>query len=193
MWTTIQLILGLLAILFIFGGEKLSLPILSNAGLAFFGLTSMAIGWEAIITRQIVLGRRRHGNRQTYTGLPAILQGVQFNLMGLFLVVLAFVIYFNVNGRAVVLEMVRHPGVPMILFGALLLMQAAITLAGARELREGPNWIVILNLTVSRLLPGVILVVLGIGAVGLGLFEIAAPDAFDQMGGGFLEVLYGLR
>ena len=27
---------------------------------------------------------------------------------------------------------------------------------------------------------------------GLGLFEILAPETFDQMGGGFLEVLYGV-
>jgi hypothetical protein len=43
------------------------------------------------------------------------------------------------------------------------------------------------------LLPGVILVLIGIGMTGLGLFEIVAPNTFDQMGGGFLEVLYGLR
>jgi hypothetical protein len=37
---------------------------------------------------------------------------------------------------------------------------------------------------VSRLVPGLIL---------LGLFEIAAPDVFDERGGGLLETLYGLR
>jgi hypothetical protein len=153
----------------------------------------MAIGCEAIATRQIVLGRRRHGNRETYTGIPAIFQGVQLNLLGLFLVVLAMMMHFHTNGRALVLQMVRRPGLLLIVFGSLLLMQAVITLVGAHELREGPNWIVILNLAVSRLLPGVILVVLGVGAVGLGLFEIVAPNVFDQMGGGFLEVLYGLR
>ena len=85
------------------------------------------------------------------------------------------------------------PGLPLIVFGVLLLMQAVITLVGAHELREGPNWVLILNLLISRLLPGIILVVLGVGALMLGLFEIIAPDAFDAMGGGFLEVLYGLR
>jgi hypothetical protein len=50
-----------------------------------------------------------------------------------------------------------------------------------------------MNLLISRLLPGGILVVLGLGALWLGVFEIIAPDTFDEMGGGFLEVLYGLR
>lgn len=193
MWTTIQIILGVLAILLVLGGDKLSMPILGNAGLACFGLTAMVIGWEAILTRQIVFGRRRHGNVQTYTGVPAILQGVQFNLLGLFLIVIAIMIYFNANGRAVVLQMVRRPGLPLIVFGMLFLIQAVITLTGPRELKQGERWIVILNLLVSRLLPGGILVVLGLGAVGLGLFEIVAPNIFDEMGGGFLEVLYGLR
>jgi hypothetical protein len=193
MWTTIQIVLGLTAILLVLGSDKLSMPILGTMGMVCFGLAAMAIGWEAILTRQIVLGRRRHGNVQTYSGIPAILQGVQFNLMGLFLIVIAIVVYFNANGRAVFLQMVRRPGLPLIVFGMLLLMQAVITLTGSHELRQGPRWIVIMNLLVSRLLPGVILVVLGLGATGLGLFEIVAPNVFDEMGGGFLEVLYGLR
>jgi len=43
------------------------------------------------------------------------------------------------------------------------------------------------------LLPGIILVVIGLGMTGLGLFEILAPEAFDKMGGGFLEILYGTK
>jgi hypothetical protein len=130
---------------------------------------------------------------ETFTGLPAILQGIQFNLIGLFLIGITIMVYVNADGRAVVLQMVRRPGLPLIAFGALCLMQAVITLAGAQELRQGPRWIVILNLGVSRLLPGIILVAIGLGAAALGLFEIVAPNIFDEMGGGFLEVLYGLR
>ena len=193
MWTTIQIILGLLGILLMLGGEKLSIPFFSYAGLACLGLTSMAIGWEAIITRHIVFGRRRHGDVQTYTNLPAILQGIQFNLLGLFLIVVSIMMDENINGRELVLQMARHPGLPLILFGALCLMQAVITLVGSHELQEGQRWIVIMNLLVSRLLPGIILVLIGLGMTGLGLFEILAPKAFDEMGGGFLEVLYGLR
>ena len=193
MWTTIQIVLGLLGILLVFGGDRLSIPFLGYAGIACLGLTSWAIGWEAIITRQIVIGRRRHGNRQTYTGLPAILQGIQFNLLGLFLIAISIMLYTNMNGRELALQMARHPGLPLILFGALCLMQAVITLIGSHELQDGPRWIVIMNLLISRLLPGIILVVIGFGMTGLGLFEILAPETFDQMGGGFLEVLYGLK
>lgn len=191
MWTTIQLVLGVSGILLVLVGEKLSMPLFSNAGIACLGLTSMAIGWEAIVTRRIVLGRRRHGSRQTYTGIPAILQGIQFNLLGLFLIIVAIMIQFNANGRAVVEQMARHPGVPLILFGMFCLMQSVITLIGPKEMGQDQRWIVILNLFASRLLPGGILVLLGLGTIGLGLFEIVAPNAFDAMGGGFLEILYG--
>jgi hypothetical protein len=193
MWTTIQIILGVFSLLLVFVGDRLSIPFLSYAGMACLGLTSMAIGWEAIITRHIVIGRRRHGNIQTYTDLPAILQGVQFNLLGLFLIVISIMIYKNFSGREFVLQMARHPGFPLIVFGVLCLMQSAITLIGPHELQEGQRWVVIMNLLVSRLLPGLILVVIGVGMTGAGLFEIVAPEAFDKMGGGFLEVLYGIK
>jgi hypothetical protein len=193
MWTTIQIILGVFSLLLVFVGDRLSIPFLSYAGMACLGLTSMAIGWEAIITRHIVIGRRRHGNIQTYTDLPAILQGVQFNLLGLFLIVISIMIYKHFNGREFVLQMARHPGFPLIVFGVLCLMQSAITLIGPHELQEGQRWIVIMNLLVSRLLPGLMLVVIGVGMTGVGLFEIVAPEAFDKMGGGFLEVLYGIK
>jgi hypothetical protein len=193
MWTTIQIILGVFSLLLVFVGDRLSIPFLSYAGMACLGLTSMAIGWEAIITRHIVIGRRRHGNIQTYTDLPAILQGVQFNLLGLFLIIISIMIYKHFNGREFVLQMARHPGFPLIVFGVLCLMQSAITLIGPHELQEGQRWIVIMNLLVSRLLPGLMLVVIGVGMTGVGLFEIVAPEAFDKMGGGFLEVLYGIK
>lgn len=128
-------------------------------------------------------------------GLPAILQGVQFNLIGIFFIGVSAFIYLTGGngGREIFLRFVRRPGIPLVVIGLLFLMQAIIVLAGSLELSQGLRWIVILNLLVSRLLPGVILVVLGLGAVGLGLFEIVMPNAFDDMGGGFLEVLYGLR
>jgi len=47
-----------------------------------------------------------------------------------------------------------------------------------------------LDFFVGRLLPGLILIVIGIGATGLGLFEFIAPAQFDALGGGFLEVLF---
>jgi hypothetical protein len=192
MWTTLQIIFGLLGILLAFVGDRLSMPILINAGIAYIGLASIAIGWEAILTRYIKLGSRRRGTRSTYTGLAAVMHGIQFNLLGLFVIGLGFFTDFNA-GREVFLRFVRRPGLPLMLIGALMLMQAIIVLSGSLEERQGRRWTVIMNLVISRLLPGIILVVIGLGALGLGMFEFVAPAAFDEMGGGLLETMYGVR
>jgi len=194
MFKTIQLIFGILGILLVLGGDKLTMPLMLYGGIICFGFVAIAIGWEAIITREFRLGSRRRGSLETYTGIPAILHGIQFNLIGLFFIGMSLVLYFNKQnlGRDVFLQFVRRPGIPLMVIGLLLLMQAVIVIIGYRELRQGPGWAVTLNTLVARFLPGLILVALGLVALGLGLYEISAPDAFDAMGGGFLETLYGV-
>ena len=153
----------------------------------------MVLGWEAMITRQVFLGRRRGGNRRTYSGLAAFLKGIQFNLLGLFFVVLAVMMYTNIDGRGLFLELVRRPGLPLVFLGGLVLMEAVVNIASTREMRQSSQGTVTVNLIVSRLIPGIILLAVAALAFVLGLFEIAAPDVFDERGGGLLETLYGLR
>jgi hypothetical protein len=196
-WKTIQIIFGVIGLLAAFAGGRFSMPVLLYGGIMSLGFMAIAIGWEAIITQHMVLGSRRRGTRQTYTGLAAILQRIQFNLIGIFFIGLSAMMCLSDQdekniGREIFLQFVRRPGIPLVGLGMLLLMQAVIELIGSRESKQGSRWIVTLNLF-SRLLPGGILVVLGLGALGLGVFEIMTPDTFDEMGGGFLEVLYGVR
>lgn len=193
MWKTIQIVLGAAGLLLVFGGDRLSNPLLLNAGIACLGLLAMAVGWEAILGQHIVVGGGRSGSRGTYVGMPAVFRGIQFNLFGFFLVAAAALTYWNADGRGMFLEMVRRPGLPLIVLGMLVLSQAAITLYGSLEMQQGSQQQVVLNLLLFRLLPGAILVLVGLGAVGLGLFEVLAPEAFDARGGGFLEILYGLK
>ena len=192
MWTTLEAVLGLLSLALVFLGDKLSIPLLRDAGIACLGLTSIVIGWQAIISRRIVLGRRRHGSRQTYTGLAAILQGVEFNLLGLFLIVVAIMFLENLNAHELALQMAQHPGLPLMVFGMLCLLQSGITLIGPLDSQEGPRWTLIIG-WMARFLPGILLVVLGLAMLGVGMFEILAPEAFDKMGGGLLEALYGIK
>ena len=191
MWKTMEIVLIALGLLLAFLGNQFSIPILFYASVSCFGLAMMAVGWQAILTQHMVLGRRR-GYRETYTGIPAIYQGVQFNFIGLFLIGVAFMAYFN-YGQEIFLQMVRRPGLPLVLLGGLSIMQSLIAFSGPQEARQGAQWVVIANLLFSRLLPGFILMVIGVGLSFLGLFEAAAPEKFDELGGGFLEELYGLR
>lgn len=192
MWTTIQIVFTVLGLLLVLGGDRLTIPLLTYAGLGLLGLAAMAIGWEGILTRRIVLGSRRTRSRSTYTGVAAVAQGVQFNLLGIFLFGIAAAMYLN-NAQGIIQHFARRPGLPLLVLGGACLLQAVIALSGSKEHRKGPRWVVITNLLVSRLLIGIILVVIGWGATGLGLLEFVAPAAFDQIGGGSLEVLYGVR
>src|SRR5512145_3242166 len=99
MWKNLQIGLILLAILLVFAGDKLSIPLLSYTGLACLGMAAMVVGWEAIVTQQVVVGRRRRGNRGTYIGLPAVFQGIQFNVFGFFLISAAVATYMRANVR----------------------------------------------------------------------------------------------
>lgn len=193
MWRIVQTVFILLGLLLVFGGNKLSIPFLMDAGIVCLGLASIFVGWEAIFTRRIVIGRRRHGIRQSYSGIPAMMQGVQFNFIGFFLIVFAFMLYQNVDVHAVGIEIAQHPGLPLIVVGVIVLTQAVIVLLGSDEFKDPTRNNIIVDWFLLRLLPGTILVMLALALLGSGLFEIVAPNVFDAIGGKYLEMLYGLR
>ena len=89
--------------------------------------------------------------------------------------------------------MVRRPGLPLVVFSGLALLQAMIMFLGRGGTGERSRGLVILELLVGRLFPGLIWLVLGVGLMLLGVFDAVAPVKFDEMGGKFLEELYGLR
>ena len=86
LWKRLEIGLIVLDLLFVFAGDRLSIPLLSYSGLACLGMAAMVVGWEAIMTQQIVVGRRRGETRGTYVGMPAMFQGIQFNVFGFFLI-----------------------------------------------------------------------------------------------------------
>ena len=134
-----------------------------------------------MITRRIVLSRRRSYS-ETYLGLAAYAQGVQFSLIGLFFIGASLAAYFD-NGDAIFMHFVRRPWPILMVIGTYCLTQAVIVIGGSVEQKQGTRWFVMLDFLVGRLLPGAILIVIGLGALGLGLFEFFAPAQFDALGG----------
>lgn len=189
LWSIIQIGLAAIAFLLAFAGDRLSIPILFYAGISLFGFSAIVVGMEAMITRRIVLSRQRNYN-ETYLGLAAYAQGVQFSLIGLFFIGTSLMAYLE-NGRDIFLHLVRRPWSVLVVFGVYCVMQAIIAIGGSVEQKQGTRWVVMLDFFVGRFLPGIILLVIGFGALGLGLFEFVAPAQFDTLGGGFLEVLFG--
>lgn len=192
MWFAVQFVLLVLGLLLAFVGDRFSIPLLFPAGVGFLGLAMMAFGWEGIITRRITVGSRRHGSRRTYAGISAIFHGIQFNFLGLFIIAAAILIYFN-TGRDIFLHLVRRPGLPLVLFGGLCLLQAMIAFLRSRQERQSSGCLGILHLLASGWLPGLILTAIGLVLSALGVFETLAPARFDELGGGLLEELYGAR
>lgn len=188
MWKALQIIFIILAFLFIFISDRLSIPFLMHAGTGSFGFAAIAAGAEAILTQHIVVGGRR-SPRRTYTGIPAVLHGVQFIMLGLFLIGMGLILQFNGDGRGFFLQFVERPGLALVAFGSIILSQAVITLVGSREAQDGST----ISLFLFRLLPGLLLTIVGVAVTGAGLFEIVMPNIFDEMGGRVLEMLYGIR
>jgi len=192
---TVEIIFAVLGLALAWGSDRLSMPVLLYAALACFGFMALAIGSEAIVRREIVIGSRRRGSRRTYTGLAAVMQGIQFNIVGLALLWISASLYITggANVREIFQQFIRRPGIPLIVIGLLFLMQAVSAIWGSVEARHDAGWVAVLSFVFTRLLPGLIFTLLGVGALGAGLFEIVSPTAFDEMGGGLLEMLYGVR
>lgn len=189
LWSIVQIGLAVIAFLLAFAGDKLSIPILLYAGISMFGVTSIVVGMEAMITRRIVLYRQRNYS-ETYQGLVAYAQGVQFSIIGIFLIGASLAAYID-NGRDLFLHLVQRPWSVLVVFGVFCLSQAVIAIGGSIEQKQGSRFAVTLDLLFGRLLPGFILIVIGLGTLGLGVFEFVLPAQFDALGGGFLEVLFG--
>ena len=190
LWSIVQIGLAVVAISLAVAGDKLSIPILLYAGISLLGLTAIVVGMEAMITRRIVIYRSRRYS-ETYLGIAAYAQGVQFSLIGIFFIGTSIAAYLD-NGRDIFLHLVQRPWSVLVVFGVFCLMQAVIAIGGSVEQKQGSRFAVTLDLLFGRLLPGIILIVIGLAALGLGLFEFVAPAQFDALGGGFLEVLWGV-
>jgi len=189
--TVLAIAIGLVGVLFLFLGQRLALNILTYAGFGLMGVVAIVIGLQAIVSRQMVqISRYNRRANETYVGVAAIAEGIIFIMMGFLLIGIALVAYLN-SGRELFLHFVRHPGLILLIFGLFLLMTAISAIVGTVEEKEGGLFEVLLNLFASRLLPGLILIALATGAIALGLLEIVSPMTFDNLGGGFLEVLFG--
>ncbi|MDZ7269790.1 MAG: hypothetical protein ONB48_21230 [candidate division KSB1 bacterium] len=166
--------------------------LLTSIVIVSLALAAFAIGGKAILRRKIVLGSRLRGTQQTWIGPAAILQGLLFILFGIFLLGATALVHLNKGGE-LVRYFARRPGLLLILIGTFCLIQAAVSFLGALEDREGPRWMVLLHFQISRRLPALVLATMGMAAAALGVFELMAPDMFDQMGGRVLEMMYGIR
>mgnify|MGYP005839412423 FL=1 len=81
-------------------------------------------------------------------------------------------------------------GILLIIIGLYFFLTALSTIIGYIEQKQGHKWNIFLELIASRLLPGIILIAIALIAICLGVIEIASPEYFDKVGGGFLKIFF---
>jgi len=189
-WSKFVIAVAIIGILLVIADQIFTISILTCLGIIVFALTGIMIGLEGIVKRKIIL-RSRYSRRlsETYIGITAVAQGILIIFLGLFLIAISILAYFN-SGQSVFHYFIRHPGVPLLIFGFICFLSSTISILGSVEEKQGTKFLVILNLLTSRLLPGLILIAIGLAVTCLGMIEIFDPQYFDSLGGGFLEVMF---
>ena len=188
--TTLIITAAILGICSVLVGQIFSISILNFIGIIFLSDAGILIGVEAI-RKQIFFEKSRYNRKETetYIGFAAIIRGILVILLGLFLSTISVLVYFDI-GQPIFLYFVRRPGILLIICGFYFLLTALGTILGYAEQRQGPKWNVFLELIAGRMLPGIILLVIALITIGFGAVEIAAPEYFDMLGGGLLELLF---
>lgn len=188
-WMRAQLAAGAAGVLCVLAGQVLSMPSLSHIGIGGIGLTLGLMGLEGIVERRMRMSSRYHRYRvETFVGAAAVCQGLLFVLMGTFLAGGSYLAWAG-GGHGAFRYFARRPGLALLFFAAVLGAATVVTGTGSVEDQEGARAQVLLTAFASRWLPAIVLAVLAAGAAFLGVYEIVAPDRFDAMGGGVLEML----
>lgn len=155
-----------------------------------FAITSMLIGLEAILLKEIIfVSRYSRRLNETYRGIAAIAHGVIFIIISLFLGVISFLVYQD-SGDNVFQFFIKRPGVIFLIIGVYMFSFSLIAFAGYKEQTQTSRFVYYLDLITSRLLPGTILLVWAVAFTVLGIIEIINPAYFDSIGGGFIELIF---
>ena len=146
-------------------------------GVFLAGLGTAVLGVLDIRSREsrFEMGEEGYSRTETYRGLSAISWGVFFILLGLTLSGGAALVLFGLGDAALAFARAR-PGGLLILGGFLALTYALPTLRGAVE--DNRQLGRLLTSLPGRLL-SVLLIMGGLLLIGLGVWETAAPGAYD--------------
>jgi hypothetical protein len=189
-WNKLILAIAGLGILLVIIDHFFESEFLRNLGIFSFSFAAILVGLEAVIERKIIL-QSRYSRRlsETYLGAAAIAQGLLIILLAFFILSLPIIDYLNA-GQKLFEHFVRRPGILFIIFSFICFLTVIAVGIGSVEEKQGPKFVVILNLIAGRILGPTILFFIGLFFFGLGILEIINPAYFDSLGGGFLEVIF---
>ena len=148
---------------------------LVGAGIALGGL-------ESLVTRQMSF-RTSSEAGENYAGAPAVIWGCMALLVGAAVIASAYLMDAGL-WRTTVNYLTRRPGPVMAGLG-LVVAGAGALLVFNRSGRRGVWWMLLVR--VPKTMVGLVLVVVGRAAVGLGVWEWLDPKAFDRIARGMWE------
>jgi len=183
-----------LGILFFYLGSRYSSGSLVFLGVALFGVYFSTDGINTVINRRIILDPNNEGTLKVKSLLPPswfswadVARGALSISLGVFLEGIAIAGYFGM-AKPIFNYFIRHPGLVLLTLSAVCFLYSLITIARTGQPIPASPWGKWFRFITSQMFPAIILIALGLFFAGLGLLELFAPEVFDQLGGGFLEI-----
>lgn len=179
--TFLQIVLGFAGLLAVWAGYELSRPPLFGLGAVLLAGMMIAMGISAFRTREHQTARMSvnvpHGGPFTFRGTAAVLKGTVFILLGVAGLAAALTWTLEME-QAALHHLTRRPGLALLGVGALLASWGSARILGAVEWRASLGDIL---RTLPERYSGLLMVILGLGAASVGLWEILDPAAFDRL------------
>jgi hypothetical protein len=165
-------VIGIIAVI---ASRYFALPAGFHLGLSLIGAGIALAGLESVLTGRMSF-RLSGGTSKDYVGPPATIFGLMALLIGATLIGCAYLLTAGI-WDSTLNHLSRRPGLALI--GAGLLAVGAGLLMMINTLwHSGPAWKLVVRALWSLL--GFILIVAGLPIIGLGIWELLDPLAFDR-------------
>jgi hypothetical protein len=149
---------------------------MTTLGITSIGLGLLLSGFTTMATGELTMWRGRYGVTRD-RGLSARLFGLVLGLIGGALLAVAAARVIGLDDRLVAF-LGDRPGFAMVPVGILSLALGAANLVGAWNRRGSLSGVFV---SLKNWLGGLLFVAIGLILVGVGLYEVAAPQAFDDL------------
>lgn len=165
-------VVGIIAVI---AGRFFALPKGFDLGVFLIGAGIALGGIEALLTQRMCF-RPSEDAYEDYAGAPAVIVGLMALLIGAGVIGAAYLLADGL-WASTVSHLMRRPA-PLLAAAGLLLIGIGVLMMLNPRGRVGLAWTVLVR--VPRTLLGLVLVVAGLAAIALGVWEWLEPHAYDR-------------
>jgi hypothetical protein len=169
-------VVGVAGLLLLIAADRYERPQLIGPGLLLFAAGTFAAGVDAIRRKHSVDRNSRTTKRQTFQGPAAVLIGLLLVLMSLCLTVAGVGFVLGAEERLLAF-LKERPGFALLAIGSVSGAGGGARVLGAREWRGSAGRFLA---SIPERFSGILLLLFGLALFAIGMFEIAAPAAFDR-------------